>query len=65
MRTLPLLAALLLLSTGCISPDWIRLAPENKDIDAIVSTIYGTVTIHSRVNPYGTNGLPKLPVPTP
>jgi len=48
---------------GCISPNWIRLAPENKDIDAEVNTVYGHVTIHSRVNPQGTN--PLLPLPAP
>lgn len=47
--------------TGCISPNWIRLVPENKDLDATVNTIYGTITIHSRVNPNGTNGLGPLP----
>lgn len=58
-------AALCALLTGCISPNWIRLAPENKDIDATVTTVYGTITIHSRVNPNGTNGLGPLPTVTP
>lgn len=59
-------AAIALLSgMGCISPNWMRLVPENKDLDAVISTPYGTITIHSRVNPYGTNGLGPLPTVQP
>ena len=66
MKKLKLLTALasgFLLTTGCMSPNWMRLAPENKDIDAEVNTIYGHVIIHSRVNPAGTNPLAPLPQP--
>lgn len=48
---------------GCLSPNWVRLIPENKDAHIVVNTIYGTVTIDTRVNPSGTNGLGALSAP--
>lgn len=62
MKKLALLIALLPL-TACMSPNWVRLIPEGKDADILVNTPYGTVQIHTRVNPYGTNGLGALPTP--
>lgn len=62
MKKLLLFVALASL-TGCMSPNWMRLVPENKDLDAVITTPYGTITIHSRVNPAGTNTLPGLPKP--
>jgi len=40
-----------------------RLIPENKDAHIVINTIYGTVTIDTRVNPNGTNGLGSLSEP--
>lgn len=60
MKRLTPLAALLL--AGCMSPDWVRLIPENKDAHIVISTPYGTATIDTRVNPTGTNGLGPLPL---
>lgn len=64
MKRLSILAVLCVVGlTGCISPNWMRLIPENKDADVVLSTPYGTVTIHTRVNPQGSNALPSLPKP--
>ena len=62
MKKLLPLAAIGLLA-GCMSPNWTRVIPENKDFDGEINTIYGHMVIHSRVNPAGTNPLPPLPVP--
>lgn len=40
-----------------------RLVPENKDADIDVYSIYGRVSIRSRVNPEGKNPLDPLPKP--
>ena len=60
MKSLLALATLIL--TGCVSPNWMRLIPENKDAHIVVMTPYGSATIDTRVNPGGTNGLGPLPV---
>ena len=58
------IAACCALLTGCMSPNWTRVIPENKDFDGELNTIYGHLILHSRVNPNGTNPLPPLPPPT-
>lgn len=63
MKKLIITASMLALTVGCMSPNWVRLVPENKDADIVVSTIYGVIQIHTRVNPAGTNTLPALPKP--
>lgn len=57
MRKILLAVAASALLTGCVSPNWIRLIPENKDAHITLNTVYGTLTIDTRVNPNGTNGL--------
>lgn len=62
MKYLAIAAALTLL-TGCLSPKWTRLVPENKDasIKGTLVTPWGTqqIDIQTRVNPLGNN--PTLP----
>lgn len=54
------LLILLLLPSGCMSPNFSRLVPENKDADIHVIYPYGQIIIRSRVNPNGTNTLLPL-----
>lgn len=63
MKKLLILAVLAVGPVGCMSPNWVRLIPEGKDAHIVVNTIYGTVTIDTRVNPSGTNGLGALSAP--
>jgi len=62
-KLLPLLAvaACAGLFTACMSPNYTRLIPENKDAEIWVTTLYGTIHVSTRVNPTGTNGLGALP----
>lgn len=68
-RSLLLLILLLPALSGCMSPNFSRLVPENKDADILVVYPYGQIIIRSRVNPSGTNVLAPLnnnqPILTP
>lgn len=55
-----ILALPLVALAGCMSPNFTRLIPENKDADILVVHPYGQIVIKSRVNPLGTNPLPPL-----
>jgi hypothetical protein len=58
LATLPLLAL-----TGCMMPNFSRIVPENKDAHIqILSPLYGTITIDTRVAD-GNNPLPPLEPP--
>jgi hypothetical protein len=62
MKNLNAIAVLpLLLTAGCIMPNFNRIIPENKDANVLIlSPMYGQVIIQTRVNPAGSNPLPAL-----
>lgn len=66
MKTkLSIVAAMALLLTGCMSPDWQRLIPENKSAHIMIyNPVYGYVTIDTRVVGDTNNGL-LYPLPAP
>lgn len=60
MKISLLLPATLLGLASCMSPNFSRIVPENKDADVHIIYPYGQITIRSRVNPHGYNALLPL-----
>lgn len=67
-RTPPILLLLTVALSGCMSPNFSRLVPENKDADILIVYPYGQIIIRSRVNPGANTLLPlnnQVPILSP